>query len=197
MKLLGKNAVLLLLVCLAGCSLAGKKSGTQIYTLQAEIERSNCRKPASLRVVAPRVAPGLDTARIAVLDGPNHLTYYNSVAWADNLPEVLQRYWLDAFNQWGGFGSVGSDMDTTYSDFMLFTDIYEFQLSTQGEPPSVRLRMTARLVNSKTNKVLVNIPVEESVAVETVHMDNIVRAFNLALNKATATIMEKIRPCTL
>jgi cholesterol transport system auxiliary component len=148
-------------------------------------------------VVAPRVAPGLDTVRIAVLDAPNHLIYYNSVAWADNLPEVLQRFWLDAFNQWGAFSSVGSDMDSAYSDFMLFTDIYEFQLSAQEEPPSVHLRMTARLVNAKTNKVLINIPVEESAAVETVQMDNIVRAFNLSLDKATATIMEKLRPCSL
>lgn len=184
----------LLIAILSGCGISAPGAPMTLYTLEANTPASDCMHPTSIKIAEPRVAPGLDRRRIAVVDAPNQLDYYTGVAWPTALPEMLQRFLLDAFNRSGRFTSVNSDLDIAESPWLLLTDIYDFQVVQTETPSFVHIRLNARLVRSDTRAVAASIPFEKRIAVDHAQMPALVAAFNQGMNEATAGIVASITP---
>lgn len=181
------------LLTLSACALASPPPANTLYVLQAEApDESGSTLPSSITVGEPEAAAGLDTARIAVLESANHLTYYNGVAWAQPFPKSLQLFLVDALQQSHRFKSVGSDKDSVLSDLSLLIDIRDGEVEPDGDAPTVRIRLAVRLVNSRTHKVIATFTVEQAAQASANHMPQIIAAFNQAANDAAEEILEHI-----
>ncbi|MBV8939328.1 MAG: membrane integrity-associated transporter subunit PqiC [Alphaproteobacteria bacterium] len=183
--------LVMLSALLSACALLSKPApAPELYMLKPDPAAAAAETlPLTIRIALPEVAPGLDTARIAVLEADNKLIYYTGAAWAAPLPQLAQEFLSDAFGRSRAFRIAGSDQEPLRTDVMLSTAIHECQVDMSGPQPVIRLRLTATLLNSETHQALAAIPVEETVQAEANHMAALVAAFNKAFNAAAQTII--------
>lgn len=188
---MSKLLPLLAMTLLFACSI-GSRPNNDLYVLKADIPASARMSPLHIRIDEPAVGPALDTHRIAVMDMPTHLTYYTGAAWAKPLPRLLQGFLIDAFQQSQAFRSVSSDEETVLTDVVLLTDVSEYAVDNSTNPPSVRVRLTGKLVQAGNRKIIATIPVSQTVAAEVNHMPDIVTAFNRATNRAALALIKAL-----
>lgn len=156
-----------------------------LYVLRVEAPPAAAATlPLTLKIAHPEVAPGLESPRVALLQAPHRFTYYTGSEWADPLPDMALTFLVDAFERSHAFRAVGRDTDVMKSDLALLTDIRECHVDDSGDIPTVKLRLSAKLVTSIGREVLVSIPVEKTAAAEGKHMSDIVAAFNRVFNEA-------------
>ena len=85
-------AALALAAALAACARLLQPAPPNLYRLSAvhafpaDLPHSGAR----LLVLRPQVAPGLDTARIALTRAPVALEFFAASAWAAQLPRVVE-----------------------------------------------------------------------------------------------------------
>jgi cholesterol transport system auxiliary component len=178
---------------LAAC---GGGSAPEIYTLEAAPPSiAPCRTPAaSITIDEPSAAPGLDTARIVVSDAPRHQTFYQGVRWSAPAPALVQHYLADRFERAGLFSGVSVDDSAMRHDWLLVTQLREFQVDQTGDSPAVRVRLTATLVPASGNAKSMTLPLAESVPVADASMKEIIAAYNTVLDRLSARLLETIRP---
>lgn len=186
---------LLPLLVLAACISVGKeRPGRELYVLQAApAVVSKNRLEASVRVMEPEAAPGLDTRRIAVRDTPNHLTYYTGVAWAQPVPQLLQEFMIDMLSQSQAFKNVSSDQDTTFADIIVRMAVHDFEVDITGDAPIVRMRLSVTMVSGNSREVLRSFSVSRTAKAAANHMPQIMEAFDAAAAEAAAEIARKLQ----
>lgn len=185
---------LCLIFALAACALAQPRPADTLYVLHADVPAPAGKPlPFSLMIALPDAGPGLDTPRIAVLDTPNHLTYYTGAAWAQPLPQTLQAFLSDSLQQSHRFKSVSSDQGGVFADLILLTEIRDYEVENNGNAaPTVRLRLGIKLVEGNTHHIVASFSIEKTAAAQANHMADIVAAFNAATQEAAADIADGI-----
>lgn len=188
------NRLILAASCALLCSCAfGSRPVDELYVLKAQAHPAGHPLPVSLRVEEPEAGPGLDTARIAVTDAPNHLTYFNGVAWAQPLPLMLQGFLVDALQQSHAFKNISSDAEGIDADMLLLTDIRDWQVDKTTAAPGVKIRLVVKLVSAGSHRTIASWPIEKTVPAAAYHMPDLVAAFNAAMNEAAADIAQRAR----
>jgi cholesterol transport system auxiliary component len=179
---------------LSGCALLQPpRVINDVYILKAEpMADAVARMPLSITVIEPEAAPGLDSARIAVLESSQRLNYYNQVAWAKPLPQMVQTFFNDALQQSHGFTAVSTDKDGVFSDVNLLTDIRDFEVDSSGAAPAVHVRLVSKLVNANNHKIIATFPLDKTVTASANHMPEIVAAFNDAMNQLAAEALHDV-----
>lgn len=113
--------------------------------------------PADLAVLKPRVRPGLETDRIAVLYPDRRLDYFADARWNGTLGEVLQDIVVQAFHSRAALRNVNGDASVFASAYWLEIEVTDFQaeyLAGAGAPPTVRVHFLARLGDSGDRRIL-------------------------------------------
>ena len=167
------------LLLLAACG--GGHSAPERYTLNPEPVAGPSCPTASIKIVEPSVAPGLDSWRIAVRDRPHHITTYRGVAWSANASRMVQHALADMLSQAGMFQNVSTDLDTVASAYTLESTLDEFNTDLTGPEPVLRIRLTASLVRPGGQGAL-TIPLEREAAINGLSMDAIVALFNTEMH---------------
>jgi cholesterol transport system auxiliary component len=181
------------MIILSSCSV-GRKSETVIYTLRpdaASVIRQNCNQKLNLQIVEPTIVTGLETRRIAILQKDNHMNYYKGVRWAAPVPEMFKTALIDAFEKVPVFNSVGTDMDDISSEYVLTTDIRDFQVNEEMGSPFTQIRFVSKLISTKDHKIIATIPVESNITPAVHKMDNIIAAFDSSLSTSIAEVINK------
>ena len=189
-----KILLIILIVTLASCSI-GKKKETKIYTIKpaySTILEQSCKTKfhPTLQIIEPEVASGLESRRIAILQANNRMNYYKSVRWAAPVSEMLQTSLLDAFEKTPAFASVATDLDEITPELILITDIRDFQVNLK-DAPSVHIRLVSKLIDTKTHKIIVTIPVEKTLIPEIYKMEQLVISFDKAAANSISDIVER------
>lgn len=171
-------ACMLALCALSACGFGGSSSSApERYQLTAKpVQAVPCRGGPSLQLRLPNAAPGIDSARIVVMDRPNHLTLYQGVAWSVPAPRLVQQYLFDSFEPSGMFARVSTDLDVMPAEYELITDLRAFHVDLTGEP-SVRIRLTVHLLRASDGKVLQSSTLQRSVPIRGANIDGIVAIF--------------------
>jgi cholesterol transport system auxiliary component len=148
----------LLLLALTGCSglLAPSGSPAKLYTLSApkEIPTAAAQANWQLLIAMPDAALDLNTPRIAVDPAPARIDYYADVSWADRPPAMLQDLLLQSFDRSGRIGAVERQSGGVKSDFILTTDIQDFEVDAVSGEPAAHIRIVARLVRSRDRTIV-------------------------------------------
>ncbi len=183
----------LFIIILCSCSV-GRKHETVIYALRpevAKVDHKTCNNKSDLQIIEPSSVTGLESRRIAILQKNNHLNYYRDIRWAAPLSEMLQISLADAFERSNIFNSVGTDMDDISPDFVLTTDIRDFQVNQEKEPSYAQIRFVSKLIRTKDHKIIATIPIENNMIPNVYKMDSIIASFNNGLTKSITEVVRK------
>ncbi len=165
----------LLAVLAVGLGLAGCTPISQFMALGDRVEAVT--EPNALYVLTPKSTfdPGLpevrrqivieepiasshlDTDRIAVKPGPYQVEYFPAVRWADRAPLLVRRLLVESFENTGKVASVSGQRIGLASDFLLFTDLREFQAATTseaGDAVLVNVQLNLKIVDEVSGLII-------------------------------------------
>ena len=187
--------LIVLLLTLSGCSasslLAPSGAPAKLYTLSAPKEVSTSAPQANwqLLVAVPGAQLDLNTPRIAIIPAPSRLDYYADVTWADRPPAMLQDLLVQSFDRSGRIAAVQSQSGGLKSDFILSTNIENFEVDTTAGDPSAHIRVSARLVRSR-DRAIVAARSFEANAPAGGNFDGAIAAFDGALQSMLPQIVD-------
>jgi cholesterol transport system auxiliary component len=182
---------LLLSGCSASSLLAPSGAPAKLYTLSAPKEVSTNALQASwqLLVAVPGAQLDLNTPRIAIIPAPSRLDYYADVTWADRPPLMLQDLLVQSFDRSGRIAAVQSQSSGLKSDFILATNIENFEVDTTAGDPAAHIRVSARLVRSRDRAIVAARSFEANAAAGA-NFDGAIAAFDGALQSMLPQIVD-------
>lgn len=183
------------MVPLAGCSLLFPPSAPQLYRLAPRTDDAPHGRMlhAQLVVVAPMASDSLDTERIALTRNQETLDYFANSAWTDRAPRLLQGLMVDAFENSGRIAAVGFGSSDISPDYMLETDLRDFQARYTGtgdQPPTVTVRLDAQLIKMPDRRAIGGLLAAKEVPAMSNDLDSIVQAFDTATGDVIAQIVD-------
>jgi ABC-type uncharacterized transport system auxiliary subunit len=147
--------------------------------------------PVDLAILKPRMEPGLDTDRIAALYPDRRLEFFAGGHWSGSLDDVLQALAVQAFRRQGSLRSVSGESTRFNSTHWLELNVEDFQAEyrTVGAPPTIKVRLAARLGNARDHSLLgrYDAVVEQPAAAD--RLGAIVEAFETAANAALEQVV--------
>ncbi|MHA1536520.1 MAG: ABC-type transport auxiliary lipoprotein family protein [Alphaproteobacteria bacterium] len=151
-----------------------------------------------LIVERPIAAAGLSSSRIALKRHSLRLEYYAKTSWTDLAPKMVQTLMVESFENSNKIVSVGRESAGLRSDFVLKTELREFQAeyfagektakagamaSAKAGAPGVRVRINAKLVLMPQRIIIAGVSIERFVTAKSNSMAAIVEAYDYALGK--------------
>jgi cholesterol transport system auxiliary component len=174
------------LLSLAGCGILPKvQEPTTLYTLTPKTTYPDNLPQVSWQLVVelPTASAGIDSARIALTHDPFTLEYYAKASWTDNAPGMVQSLLIESFERTGKIVAVGPESAGLRPDYILKTDLREFQANYRNDDPipTVIVRMTAKLVAMPQRKIVRAITSEKSVKAASTSFNDVLGAFDDAI----------------
>lgn len=195
---IGAAAALLL----GGCSVALPGSGQppRIYVLtpKSTFDPGLPSVDWQLLIEPPQAAAGISSARIALRRSLIELEYFARAAWTDSAPRMIQTLMIESFENSEKIVSVGRQAIGLRSDFILKTDLREFQaefMDENGHPlppgsaPNIRIRMNAKLVKMPQRTIAGSRTIEYVIPAPGATMVDIIAGFDEALGKTLKRIV--------
>lgn len=144
-----------------------------------------------LSVEVPTATAGLNTARIALRPTPTTLDYYARASWVDVVPVMVQNFLIESFDNTDRIDVIGREVVGLRADYALLPHIREFQAEYASPgPPTVRVRLQARLVRLPRRVSVAATSAESVVQAADSSMDAIVRAYDEAFGAVVKDVVE-------
>lgn len=182
-------------VAVGGCAVIPQVNDpVPLYTLSAvtQFDQSLPRVDWQLIVGTPIASADLDTTRIALTRSPGVIEYFANGAWADNAPILLQGKLIESFEASKAILSVGRDAIGLRPDYVLQSDLRDFQAEYANGLPVAHLRLAAKLVRMPDRRIVANILTEQKVQAEGPALAQIVRAFDRAASEAFEEVVVRV-----
>ncbi len=182
-------------LALAGCTAVLeplRPESPQLYVLSPKSTFADGlpRVDWQLLVEPPVSAAGLDTFRIALRETPVTLDYYASVAWTDRAPQMVQTLLVESFENSGRIVSVGRESAGLRSDFLLQSELREFQAEYFGGEPRVRVGLNSKLISFPDREIIAGATFSHAVPFRDGSFDTVVTAFDEALGAVLKDTVE-------
>ena len=183
------------MLLLAGCG--GLKSNAvseQLYVLRAApAGAGGPRVEATLQLLHPVAQPGLDTARIALVQPGNRLDYYAGGRWAGTLADVAESLFVQTLRSSGRFSQVSSDAAGMGADFVLAVTLrrFEAEYAAAGAAPRVKLHLECTLSSSREHQQLAGFDIESAADADANRLGSVVAAMELAAQDAARQLVVK------
>jgi cholesterol transport system auxiliary component len=180
---------------LGGCEILPQVgTPTDLYTLtpKTSFDKSLPKVGWQLIVELPVAAAGLDTTRIALQHTPYTLEYYARAAWTDNAPAMVQTLIIESFESTGSILAVGREAIGLRPDFILKTDLREFQAiyyETEAPGPTIVVRMNAKLVQMPERRIVASNTFDHRTPAASDSFKDIIEAFDDALGSVIKRIV--------
>jgi len=181
-----------------------KDEPPRLYVLTPKSTFPKDLKPVDwqLLVDSPISPAGLNTARIALQDSPIELRYFQLANWTDFAPKMVQALVIESFENSGRIVSVGREQIGLRSDFVLKTELREFQaeyaqrlpdgtkaLGPSAPAPWARVRINVKLVRMPQREIIATQTFERRVRAKENTMSEIIGAFDTALGGTLKSIV--------
>jgi cholesterol transport system auxiliary component len=180
---------------LAGCGVIPKvNSPVPLYTLSAvtQFSRTLPKVDWQLVVGTPVAAANLDTTRIALTRSPGVIEYFAKGAWADNAPVLLQDKLIQSFEASGAIAAVGRDAVGLRPDYVLQSELRDFQAEFSGANPTAHLRLAAKLVRMPDRRIVATANIDQRVPAAGGSLPQIVDAFDRAAGEAFEQVVVRV-----
>lgn len=141
--------------------------------------------PIGLTVTRPTARPGLDTDRIALLQTDRRLDYYAGARWGAETPAVVQDLLIQSLRNTGRLATVQGDLSPFASEYVLQTDLADFQAEyTSGTNPVVRVSMVCTVGRVRDRKPLADFTAAATAPASGNTLSATVEAFEAAYQQA-------------
>lgn len=146
---------------------------------------------ARLTIDVPTATAGLNTARIALKPTPTQFEYFAGARWVDVVPVMTQTLLLESFDNSEKIDILGRGAYGLRADYGLLVNIREFQAeySSETEPPKVRIRFQARLVEMPRRTFIDSTSVVGLSTAKSRKLEDIIDAFDLAFGRAAKDLV--------
>lgn len=180
---------------LGGCAAINPLSASppQLYTLspKSTFDPNLPTVQWQLLIETPAAAAGLDSARIALRQSATTLDYYAEVAWTDRAPLMVQTLLVESFENTGRIVSVGREAIGLRADFVLKTELREFQVERFDVPiETPRVRLNAKLVRIPEREIIASENFEQRSAAGSSDFETVILAFDDALDGVLRDLVE-------
>lgn len=193
-RCLGVAALVLLLAACTGDLLQSKVAEPQVYVISpADVQPATVAYPVQIAISLPSAAPGLDTARIAVLRDGHRLDYFYGARWGGTAPQVVQSFLLSMLQTQQGLKSTFAENARLDADYLLELDLRDFQAEYgAGTAPTVHVVLAATLVHIQSRHSLGLLRAEARVPTQENRLGAVVPAFQTALQQASLSLSEQL-----
>jgi cholesterol transport system auxiliary component len=179
---------------LSGCTslVPGQGPPPNLYRLtpKPEIPGTLPKVNWQLEVETPAAPASLDSTRVALLHDPSQFEYFAKANWVDRVPLLVQSLLIEFFESSGKILSVGHDSSEVHPDYVLSTEMRDFQMDYFPDPlPLAHVGMNARLISVQQRSIIASRRFDELAPASADRIDAIVAAFNIALGKALDEIV--------
>ncbi len=144
-----------------------------------------------LLLEAPLTNASIDTTRIGLQRSSTSVEYYARASWSDRAPQMIQTLMIESFENSGRIVAVGRDSVALRADYILKTDLREFQARyIGGAKPQVHVALIARLVKMPRRAIIGAEKFESLIEARADTMEAIIEAFDQALGKVLKRLVE-------
>lgn len=149
--------------------------------------------PVDVSIGRPDLAAGLDTDRIAVLEG-RQLDYYRRVTWGARASELIQSLLVDSLEDRRLFRSVTAERSRVAGDYALDLQVRDFQAEyEEGErAPTVHVGMVGRLIRVADRELVATVSSDARVAAKDNRMSAVAAAFESASHRAILELAQQM-----
>jgi cholesterol transport system auxiliary component len=179
-------------VSLSSCFSAGAKN-TAVYSPRPVAVETNADAtvPWQIRIGTPDASDFLDSTRIAVRRENNTLQVFEGARWADSVPEMLQGFLTQHFNDSGKITAASGLDNNTASDVMLLLDIRQFEAvyTENDDSAAAVISVQAKIQSQKTNRIIASKHFLVSIPAENKKIPQVMTAFEVAMQKASQDIL--------
>jgi cholesterol transport system auxiliary component len=145
---------------------------------------------SQLIVETPVASSGLTTSRIAIKLKPTTLDYYARSEWTDLAPRLVQTLLIESFDNTGKFLAVGREGSGLRSDFVLKTELREFQTELyKTKRPVAHVKINLKLVRMPERQIIDGAKFEASAEAKSENLDDVIQAFDDALGAVLKKIV--------
>jgi cholesterol transport system auxiliary component len=139
----------------------------------------------------PLTNASIDTTRIGLQRSSTRVQYYARAGWSDRAPQMIQTLMIESFENSGRIVAVGRDSVALRADYILKTDLREFQADyIAGPKPRVHITIIARLVKMPRRAIIGSKKFETVIEAPADTMEAIIAAFDEALGKVLKRLVE-------
>lgn len=175
------------LALVSACSILPKADPSDVYRL-ATAQTTSQATPVSwsLRVNKPQTSEFLDSPRIAVVPNGDLISSYANSRWSDLSPVLLRNRFMDGFQRDGRVTLLSTDDTNLQADYELGGQLQAFQSEYHGSTVEVVIRLDARLVRGRDQRIIASRRFEVRQPVNDTQVPAVVAGFGLAgdqLNK--------------
>jgi cholesterol transport system auxiliary component len=195
-KSMTRLTLLLGVLFLTGCSLPGSSPPPQLFTLTPKntFVEGLPTITDQILIETPVAAAGLDTGRIALNRSATTLDYFAGVSWTDRAPAMVQTLMVESFENSGRVVSVGRDTIGLRADFVLKSELREFQAeyasADDSGPPQIHVRINAKLVAMPRRNIEASKTFEALEQARSASFQDIIAAYDDALGKVLRRLVE-------
>lgn len=194
-RLFALGAVVAVGILLNGCAsigLSGEAPDLYILTPKSTFKSETPYVDWQLVIEEPLASGGLDSSRIALKPEPTEFQHFAGARWIERAPVMVQTLIIESFESSDRIVGVGRQSIGLRSDYNLKLELREFQAEyfDKSSPPSVRVRINAKLVRQPRQQIIASKSFEfRRVATED-SLRAIVRAFDSALGRVMKHLVE-------
>jgi cholesterol transport system auxiliary component len=180
---------------LAGCGLVPDvNKPLTLYTVKPKL--SLAEQPAKvgwqLVVAEPSAERDIDTTRIALSRTPNVIEYFADGNWSDTAPKMVQAKMIEAFESTNAIVAVGRDAAGLRADYILQSDLRDFQADYTNGTATAQIRLIAKLVQMPDRRITRTVSAEASAPAAGKDLPAVVTAFEQALGQALSKVVAGI-----
>jgi cholesterol transport system auxiliary component len=136
---------------LSGCFGSGASKDTFGLSSAPEIKGPSA-KNRQILVPEPTAVKALDSEQVVIRLSGVEIQYLSKARWGDRLPKLVQSKLVEAFENTGRVGGVGTPGQGLAIDFQVVADIRAFQVETNGGQYA-NVEISVKLLNDRNGTV--------------------------------------------
>lgn len=192
--LLGGGSLLGSLLVLGGCNgLLSERPPPALFRLSPKSTFPSDLPSVEWQLVleTPSADAGLNTPRIALTRAAHRVEYYARANWTDRAPAMFQTMMIESFENSGRIVSVGRESLGLRADFVLKSELREFQaVYDDGGRPVVRVGLALKLVGMPSRSIVAATDIDRTAPAEADTLQAVVNAFDRAAGDVLKDLVE-------
>ena len=193
LRVLSGGPIFALCACEGVIELPGEGPPPRLFRLTPKSTFSDTLPDVGWQLVVevPTASAGLNTTRIAILRDAIEFDFYASANWDNRAPQMVQSLIVESFENSGHIVAVGRESLGLRSDFVLKTELRDFQAEfAAGGPPVVNVELVVRIVQMPQREIIGYQRVDRLLPSTSDHLEDIAAAFDEALGKVFKRLVE-------
>ena len=201
MKNLRRLSVFALVTALSGCagltSLNSAATPTDLYLLtpKSTFDPPLPRLRQQIVVAEPTATAAVSTDRIAVQPSPFEVEYLPRARWVDRAPLIIQALLIESYENSGRVDAVGRSAIGLSADYIIVTDVREFQArvpdgAPEDSPLQAQVRLNIKIVYTELDRIIASNSFERTVTTASDDTKDVVAAFDQALGSTMRNAVE-------